>query len=887
MLMANKKQELSEHLLRVASLSKKIIESLDLNDNFSMSKEKVMKIAYLAGMLHDLGKVDPVFQSYLLDKTTTDFNQNGVHIEKKGFSFETHPRHNEISWFILEEMFNNKDLKLNKTEFRILKNIVLWHHSSPIRKEDFTSSEIKLALKKEKETFKSNLESLLSSLEKENEYKDALSLNVESEDIDESFNSEKKKLIDYKSFLVESTDVDMSKLHTDIRCEAISSLIRSVVVTADKHVSTNGSDFNVSQILNDIIEENKYSELCDSIQKMEDVFYPYSERSNTQLQAAKKLSSISKTGDIAILDAPAGAGKTKVSLQWLKEEKASKAYYIVPRTIIAEEIFDELKTVYLKKNVSFEIITGEKQVKWTGSKQVELEEQHEFYKSDIVITTIDQLIKSTTTHKNISLLQDVIQSHVIFDEYHEYYKMSGLDLLFSEIIKLKSFFRSTKTMIMSATPNYFMLENLLDIYSESSSNIVSFQTTNKQDFKMNYLMYQEGVSMDAFSLFNEAEGYDYKVNPMLKDIRVIDGPFYRTWDDKKTIIISNTATMAQKSFIVNHEKENSLLAHAKLKQEDKINILSEIKSNFSCLDVGKNILRAGPIVQASLNITSERLITDLTSPERTLQRLGRVNRFGAFFIGDFIIAVPLKALDEKIALKSNVLTLLSRSHEKESTLLWLNFLIGKFSNQSNFTLDEIYSAYKEFYSMQEVKDVLSKELQKSLENSYRNIKNNILNPVDLIGSKKKTKKEEKIFAKKSLRGKSYNTKMAVYDCSNAMLSLTSDYADEVSLPRELILKYDENYDFVKETVKRQDILTDDVDKKVQRLLKKAKKEKSDKYYAYVLDQARKSSFNIYTSFSKDDLEKLNKMRNSVDDYVYVKTDDQVVGYLRLKQLINY
>jgi CRISPR-associated endonuclease/helicase Cas3 len=80
-------------------------------------------------LFHDIGKTDPIFQKYIHDKTTTSFNPNGVHIEKvdkkEKFSFENHPRHNEVSWLIIEELMDRKDFKMNKVFFEILKNVVL------------------------------------------------------------------------------------------------------------------------------------------------------------------------------------------------------------------------------------------------------------------------------------------------------------------------------------------------------------------------------------------------------------------------------------------------------------------------------------------------------------------------------------------------------------------------------------------------------------------------------------------------------------------------------------------------------------------------------------------------------------------------------------------
>ncbi len=888
MIIANKNQKLSFHLLKVAEVSKKIIKKLNLKDDDDI--QKIEELAYFSGLLHDIGKVDPVFQRYIHDKTTTGYNPNGVHIEKvdkkAGFSFEEHPRHNEISWFILEELTNKKDFRLNAKHFEVLKSVVLWHHAAPIRNFEFNSSNIINALKKEKNEFLLNLKDLLSELK--------LDFYDDESDLDDMFEAKTKDLINYKAFYTSRNeqslkDINLEEIKNDIKIESVASLLRAVVTTADRYVSASGENVNVEEIVSRIFEENKYSNLSKGIKKMEESFYPDSERSKEQLESAIELSKIK---EVAILDAPAGSGKTKTSLQWARLKDAKKLYYIAPRTVICEEIYDELKNVYLPKNVSFEIITGDKKLQWDGKKEIEIDDDFPQFKSEIIITTIDQLIKSITTHKNVSVLFDMLNSCVIFDEFHEYYKLSGMDVLFAEYVKLKSKLEDSKLLIMSATPNYFMLKEFLEIYNEKSSlnNLVSFETTNNRDFSIEYLMYNEGDSLPADkSLFlREQENNDFNLT---LDQSILENteksPFLKKWNNKKTIVISNTATMAQISYLINSSQEKAFLAHSKYKKDDKKNILSEIKSSFKKIEDKKyDILRAGPIVQASLNITSERLITDICTPENTLQRLGRLNRFGEDFTGEFIIAVPNRAILPESKEPSDVLRLLSKNNEKDSTIIWLCFLKKKFdiSKKVTFKLKEIYDLYREFYKEDTTKRVMEEELLKSLKNSYRNIKFNVLDPVEIIG--KKTKSKTKKLSKFSLRGQSYLVKMATYQLHNNQLKLTGNYADNITLGKDLILIYDENYIFVKNTIDKFEILNKDPDKKILSLIKRAKKQKSDKYNKIVLNLAKEENFNIITSFSETDLEILNKEKNIEESIVYLKSKNNAIGYINLKKLIK-
>ena len=109
MLANTKRQPLDQHSFAVGYLARQIIINLEIQD------KNLPKTAFLAGMLHDIGKVDPAFQSWvqskLNEKKPTDELEfeDGVHIDGVGknfekFSFDEHPRHNEISWLLAKKI---------------------------------------------------------------------------------------------------------------------------------------------------------------------------------------------------------------------------------------------------------------------------------------------------------------------------------------------------------------------------------------------------------------------------------------------------------------------------------------------------------------------------------------------------------------------------------------------------------------------------------------------------------------------------------------------------------------------------------------------------------------------------------------------------------------
>lgn len=897
---ANKSQLLIEHSIAVAMISSKIVDRLDFEPSALgkkipfTDKKNIKKLAFLGGLFHDMGKADPAFQDYISSEKKETDSVNGVHIDNKKFSFEDHPRHNEISWFVIDSIFTNRDLKLNAINFRILKNIILWHHAAPLRKVEFDSSTVSSALRGNAD-FVGNIKCFLNSLcERVNEISSALEFSLDLElvidELENLFSSSQRPFPDYKEhYSSNNVNLNIDDIRMDIINEATTSLLRSVIITADRYVSSAKGDICIDKIVDNIFSENIYSQMKSSIEKMEKTFFPDSERSLLQGDAARKLADIKK---VSILNGPAGAGKTKISLQWCANTNADKVYYIAPRTIICEELYVEIKDKYLPHGVSVELVTSDKKLRWDGKKEHEIVNE-DFFSSDINITTLDQVAKSITTHKNISILFDLIMSNVIFDEYHEYYKLSGLDLLFAEIIELKSAFVESKTLLMSATPNFFMLKNFLEVYDPRSSisRMVDFKTTNNKEFSINVVEYDECTGLFDNNAMFVANGDDgkYKLNnDIIKNEKIVSNPFLSPISsNEKTIVITNTATMAQMSFLMNSDREQSMLAHSKFKKEDKLNSLAKIKESFGQISSeGYSVLRAGPIVQASLNITSEKLITEMSNAENTLQRLGRLNRFADDFVGKFVVAVPENVFSDEIK-GSAVLNNLSLRGERRTSLLWIKYLREKLLNGNNsakFKLSEIYGVYRDFYFEEDVSVAMMDELIASLKKSYQNIKYNILNPVEIVG--KKTKGKSSPLSKHSLRGKGIYATMAVYDVSCGGMTLTDSYITNVNLPRDVILTYSENYALVRECVKNHELLYADKDRSLQKLLAKAKKEKSDKYYRIVLDQSRDEEFNIYASFSKKDMVKFNSQENDDKSIVYIVSNGQSVGYLKLKKLIG-
>ena len=203
---------------------------------------------------------------------------------------------------------------------------------------------------------------------------------------------------------------------------------------------------------------------------------------------------------------------------------------------ICKSLYKDLTSSDYLPNAKLEINTSEfKQIHKSG-KTIETPEGQSF-SGDIVITTIDQISNAIITHSQIDSLVAYMSAHVVFDEYHEYINMPAFNLLFAELVECKKLQgNNAKALLVSATPNYYFIENLLGL---KKSHIVSIESFNKSQYLLSFTEFDE---------YNRDEG----------------NPLYSS-QTKNTFVISNTATTAQLSFIKNQRTENALLFHSKYK----------------------------------------------------------------------------------------------------------------------------------------------------------------------------------------------------------------------------------------------------------------------------------------------------------------------------------
>jgi CRISPR-associated endonuclease/helicase Cas3 len=763
-----KKQPLDQHLFAVGYTAYRIIQKFELNDG-----DKLAQAVFVAGCWHDMGKVDFGFQDWLakeLKKGILDLDipESGQHDDKKSTNY---PRHNEISlllfYLLNKQKFPNSNIK------KYAEHSIYWHHDKWFRgierNGEHKSFSLDMVYNKLLET--KNVKTMFEVTRALTNQINIISESYMDDDsmlIDKSYsvaqeeklnNIEKEMLPKYKSYLEK---LIVNKYQDNIKENAKNNLARTAVITADRLISSLSSEALARHLeektLDNLIESAfiKESGLSRAIQDCLDGFekkYPNSERNQQQAKAVTDLAK--EEVNVGVLNGAAGCGKTKIALEWAAKTSVKKIIWVCPRVQVCQGLFHDLTTPDYLPNAKIEINTGEfKQIAQFGNKPEDTPTGQEF-SGDIVITTIDQITNAIITHRSVTSLVAYMNAHVVFDEYHEYINMPAFNLLFAELVECKKLQNNAKALLVSATPNYYFVEELLGL-----KNIIGIESFNQSQYQIKFTYFDEAKQDESNPL--------YQPHP------------------KNTFVISNTAITAQQSFIANQRDENAILFHGKFKKSDKQELFNKV---FECFKESGNhqydLLRSGPIVQASLNISCDKMVTEFTHAENWLQRLGRLDRFGKNTeLNLYITAIPETLANGKQTGKCA--RFLNSLHCLQSAKAWYEFLKSELIEDNPVTINQLYKLYQRFYKNNTHLAAIEEDLKKALNKSIGVINRKVLDPVSF--PHKKQPQDAKVRIKKqSLRGDNRFVQMAVWNIDNDKEEFPNEYA------------YDENDEFECET----------------------------------------------------------------------------------------
>jgi len=415
---------------------------------------------------------------------------------------------------------------------------------------------------------------------------------------------------------------------------------RACVITADRFVSKLGGDDNMSdKEISELLSNTNYRELNLDISE-------HKHYGNERFIQQESI--INDIGKTTVIKAPAGFGKTLLGLLW-NFKSDNRLIWVCPRNVVAESVYssilEEISDIS-DHNLSVELYLG-------GEVTKHNENFYSEFNSDIIVTNIDNYLAPSVNNNVANRLLSIINYDVIFDEYHELIGDNALFSSFINLMRVRSQITKSETLLLSATPT--KLHELWDTIGSQTVLLPSsdshYPAPHKKKYKINIL--------DEFPTNPRVDSSLFVVNS-----------------------ISNSQTLKNK---FNCDK----LFHSSFTDKDKADTLEYIYDNFGKNSErinGKPNLIGTHVVQASLDISFKRLCESILSPESTLQRVGRVDRWG-----DFVDTPSINIINYNNPGENIVREIL---YTRNLSNIWFDCI--KMFDGQELTLDELYEIYNSF-----------------------------------------------------------------------------------------------------------------------------------------------------------------------------------------------
>lgn len=334
-------------------------------------------------------------------------------------------------------------------------------------------------------------------------------------------------------------------------------------------------------------------------------FYHDTKRMTDLYPLSKIKTTINKKHTIVV--APTGAGKT----DFLMRRCNGRIFYTLPFQASINAMWERIKTDLTDDNPNLDI-----RLQHATSKIVIKNNRDE----QLLQGLVGSSIKVVTPHQMAgvvfgtpgfeSVMLDLKGCDIILDEIHTYsdYSRAMVIEIVKTLLKL-----NCRVHIGTATMPKLLYDELLELLGGEKE------------------VYEVKLQMEVLHTFNRHIVYKHdsfeETRPIIK--KAIE-------DKEKVLVIFNTVKKAQAAFKLFEEQFpqlSKMLIHSRFKRGDRVEIESRLKKEFNgdgseefgnglnpCLVVSTQV------IEVSLDISFDRMITECAPIDSLIQRFGRINR---------------------------------------------------------------------------------------------------------------------------------------------------------------------------------------------------------------------------------------------------------------------
>lgn len=332
-----------------------------------------------------------------------------------------------------------------------------------------------------------------------------------------------------------------------------------------------------------------------------------------------------------IVTAPTGAGKT----DFLLKRCRTRVFYTLPFQASINAMYDRLKADLHNTDAQIYLLHASSGLKVEDGKQEELIMQRHLGAS-IKVMTPHQLASIVYGVKGFeSMLLDLKGCDVILDEIHTY--SSEIQAIVLKIIEMLVSI-GCRIHVGTATMPTLLYEHILNILGGSKN------------------VYEITLLPDELKTFNRH--IIHKVKDFQSTIGIISGAVE---DNRKILVVCNQVKRAQETFNMlkgMYPDTPIMLIHSRFKRVDRQQLEVMLKdvyneSSEACIVVSTQV------VEVSLDISFDILITECAPIDALVQRFGRINRKrSAETIGKYkpvYVVAPLEGSKDNLPYNEEVL----------------------------------------------------------------------------------------------------------------------------------------------------------------------------------------------------------------------------------------